>query len=214
MRIRSGHICIFLVLFAFLISSCNRAKVIPKRKLVDVYVDLYLADQWLRDNNRERRKADTTLFFDPILREHGYTFEDYDKSLNYYAANPDKLADVLLEATEKLRKMADDMEELLNSETVFKPVYYEKQDFDSDSLWLFDEFIFWPVVDSLHLSDSLHVLDSIHVVDSLPVLDSIEEEFAPAEPPVIRPHVIKPSARMDTAVLELPKTEMRQVIKK
>ena len=79
MPCRFGHI--LLVLAAALLTGCGRPKVIPEDELVSLYVDMFIADQWLRDHPDEKKVADTTLFFDPLFREHGYTFEDYADSL-------------------------------------------------------------------------------------------------------------------------------------
>lgn len=88
--------------------SCQRkARLISEDDMTDLYVDLFLADQWLRDNPRLRSRIDTTLFYDPIFKKHGYRFEDYDYSLYYYCGRPDKLADITSKASQILKDEAD-----------------------------------------------------------------------------------------------------------
>ena len=87
-----GHI---VAVTAVLLCSCacsQKARVIPEKQLEDLYIDMFIADQWLRDHNDFQLAADTSLFFDPIFAEHGYSFEDYDATLKYYTARPEVLS--------------------------------------------------------------------------------------------------------------------------
>ena len=74
---------LFLFLFiAFSICSCSRSKVLSEKKMEDLYVDMFIADQWLRDHGDCRDKADSSLYYDVVFKKHHCTFEDYDASLN------------------------------------------------------------------------------------------------------------------------------------
>ena len=48
--------------------------------------------------------ADTTLFYEPILEEYGYTKADYVKSVGKYMEDPEKFADIFKES----KKILDD----------------------------------------------------------------------------------------------------------
>ena len=72
---------------------------------------MFIADQWLRDHPDEKKVADTTLFFDPLFREHGYTFEDYDRSVSYYVARPDRFSDITTRVADELKRMYAEMQE-------------------------------------------------------------------------------------------------------
>lgn len=128
---------------ALLVAGCGRAEVIPEKDMTEIYVDMFIADQWLRDHDEEKERADTTLFFDPVFRKYGYTFEDYDKSVSYYVAHPDKFSDITVRVAEELKKRADQMRELWDKSRTSSG--YETQDFSSDTLWA----SFFPVRDSL-----------------------------------------------------------------
>ena len=65
---------------------------------------MFLADQWVRDTPAARAAADTTYFFDPIFKRYGYSFADYDRSVNYYLDRPEKYARILNKASERLRR--------------------------------------------------------------------------------------------------------------
>ena len=53
---------------------------IPRGKLSDIYVEMFLTDQWLRENPSVNRTADTLLVYEPIFKRHGYSTDDYLRS--------------------------------------------------------------------------------------------------------------------------------------
>lgn len=139
--------------------------------MTDIYVDLFLADQWLRENPSKRDIADTTLFFEPVFRKYGYSFKDYNASLDYYAGDIDQLSEITSAASVKMKQMKDHYEalvehnrevRLINEEQL--PDYTEQEFNDSDwSMYQLAE------PDSLALRDSLAQRDSLAVRDSLDV---------------------------------------------
>ena len=103
MRLRPLVLPLLLVLLACAGGCGRRARLIPERKLVRIYSDIFLVDQWFRDNPEKRMTGDTTLVFDPIFRRYGYTFEDYDRSVHYYLDRPDKFNKIVTQVSERLR---------------------------------------------------------------------------------------------------------------
>lgn len=89
---------IFLLGLLLLPLSCGRGRVIPPRKMAQVYADMLLADQWLNDHPELRTQADTTLFYGAVFKAHGYSFKDYDASVNHYMENPAAYAKILKKA--------------------------------------------------------------------------------------------------------------------
>ncbi|MBQ9661095.1 MAG: DUF4296 domain-containing protein [Bacteroidales bacterium] len=130
-----------LVLFCFLaLSGCGRgARVIPERKMVRIYTAMFLSDQWIRDNQEARKMADTTLFFDPIFRANGVTFEDYDRSVHYYLDRPDKYAKILTKASERLRAESTSLQAVVDAQRAHQRErdhyhsLYQQKDFTTDS---------------------------------------------------------------------------------
>ncbi len=186
-----GHIVLLFALAAFLAGGCGRARVIPEGKLVDIYVDMFLADQWIRDNSEARRRADTTLFFDPVFEKYGYTFEDYDKSMVYYSAKPDKFSEIATAVTEKLRTLSkyySDLLEARNNEMSEKNRYFVPADFQSDTIWSEARGVVWiPAPDSMIIIvplDSIFVkaeADSLrHEADSIIMADVLKRGAAPS----------------------------------
>ena len=67
---------------------------------------MLLADQQVRYDADPNMSliADTTLFYEPILEEYGYTKADYVKSVGKYMEDPEKFADIFKES----KKILDD----------------------------------------------------------------------------------------------------------
>lgn len=98
-----SHIVLALAVVAALAASC-RPRVIPRGKLSDIYVEMFLTDQWLRENPDVNRTADTLLVYQPIFERHGYTTDDYLRSQAYYLQDPDRYAKILRGVSRKLDK--------------------------------------------------------------------------------------------------------------
>ena len=91
-----------------LLCSCGgRPRIIPGTVLTDIYAEMLLADQWLADHSEARKASDTTLFYDPIFRRYGYTYEDYDATVHRYLEDPEKFAKVFKNASMKLKDERD-----------------------------------------------------------------------------------------------------------
>lgn len=133
----------YICLLALCLIGCEpRPRLIKEKDMVDIYADMFLADQWLRDHRELRSRSDTTLFFDPIFKRHGYRFIDYDYSIYYYCGRPDKYSDIVTKASEKLRAQADKWQTLyeqdikniqINKDNL---VEFDRIDFSLDSLRL------------------------------------------------------------------------------
>ena len=147
---RAAHIIVLAALLAALCACSHRARLIPAEKLSRIYYDMFLLDQWIRDNPEERQVADTTLVFDPIFRRYGYSFEDYDYTLQYYLDRPDDFDEILQRTEERLRKDGERLQkeaDALTAREVELEKYrrgYLRTDFSSDSLRWTGESILWP----------------------------------------------------------------------
>lgn len=156
---RAVHIVWLMLLLASLCACSRRARVISPDRMGRLYYDMFLADQWLRDNSRNRAHADTTLFFDPIFRKHGVSFEDYDRSIRYYLDRPDKFTKILDKVADQLRKEGERLQREADELTTQE---YERDrlrrsvrsyDFTTDSLrWDFPQRL-WPQTDTTIIKD-------------------------------------------------------------
>ena len=107
--------------------------------MTDIYADMFLADQWLADHPAERSRVDTMLFYDPILQRHGYTFEDYDASVQHYLRDPEKFSRIFRDAANKLKDGRDRYRrkaEMLAGVRDFNASIkgYKVKDFEEDTL--------------------------------------------------------------------------------
>ena len=77
------YLLVLLCVLVLPLSCARKGRVLSERKMASLYVDMFLADQWLRNNTELRKTADTTDFFAPVFKKHHCSFEDYDASLRY-----------------------------------------------------------------------------------------------------------------------------------
>ena len=98
---RTG-VYILLGVSALLFLSCGKSRVIPPDTLSDIYADMFLADQWLRDNGQYKKEADTSDFYASAFEKYGYTFEDFDRSVQRYLTKPKKYTEILEKSVESL----------------------------------------------------------------------------------------------------------------
>ena len=129
-------------LLAAVLSCSDGPKVIPVRKMEQIYREMFLADQWLADFPEKKPAADTSWFYLPIFEKYGYGMEDYRKSVDYYLNDPKRYAEMMdrvvkdmqeeaarihrnLDRQEKARQKADS---IANALKVYAPdhiLYYE-----------------------------------------------------------------------------------------
>ena len=175
-----------LVLVALALVCCSRrSRVIPASTLSDIYVDMFMADQWIAQNQRARKTADTSNIYAPIFDKYGYTVEDYDASVRHYLRKPDKYAKILKSAGSKLGRQAkrlEAIEDAIQNRVKFSP--YRPEKFRYDTLRFKDDSLgLWPNDSSFFdrgaLRDSLARVDSLARRDSLARVDSIARLAVP-----------------------------------
>ena len=184
---RAAHIVVLAVVLAALCACGHRARVIPENKLVRIYHDMFLADQWVRDHPDARTEVDTMLIFDPIFHRYGYTFADYDRTVHYYLDHNDDYVKLLNRVEKQLRKEGEDLQleaDALTARAVelnkFRRAFREK-DFSTDSLRWAGIRPLWPV-DTLAAPDTLAArADSLAQADSLRAVELPDPELLPLE---------------------------------
>ena len=144
---RKAATMVLLALGAVLLlaGSCSRGgRIIPRKAMEDIYYDMFLADQWLMDHSAARKVADTTLFYEPIFREHGYSFKDFDKSVTHYLRDPEKFAKMLKNVSVRLEKKQKALEAVKAAIDAYsEPGGYVSSAFTADSLVWADSLVFW-----------------------------------------------------------------------
>lgn len=100
MRRISGYIAVVLAVFAMTL-SCKRVKVIPEDRLTDIYVEMFMADQWVV-NGGLATMSDTHFVYRPIFEKYGYTADDYRHTVRTYLQDPEKYSKVFTKVKDKL----------------------------------------------------------------------------------------------------------------
>jgi hypothetical protein len=101
-----------VILSIILFSSCSskEGKVISRGDLAEIYAEMLLADQWIANNPKVRRQADTSLVYEPILNKYGYTTEDYMRSVDKYMDDPERFSKIIRESIEIFDEKLKDLE--------------------------------------------------------------------------------------------------------
>lgn len=100
--------CLLIATLAACLLSCSRGgRTIPADKLADIYTDMLILDQWARNNIGPSRQADTSLVYEPIIRRHGYTVDDYTHTVEGYLRKPARFAEVFEKVQRRLQARAD-----------------------------------------------------------------------------------------------------------
>lgn len=205
MRRPALHILLAILAASLLLGACSRGRVIPRSKMVDIYADMFMADQWLKGDYKYRRMADTTLLYEPILESYGYTTDDYLKSVRKYMKDPDRFSRILKRTAAKLEKEASKlsleidkvrfsqtsrseieawMREVIACKALDSLVFSSFVKTPSDTSWEGVRMVIdssWRVkADSLAVADSLARVDSLARIDSLARVDSLAKVDTPA----------------------------------
>ncbi len=181
---------IFLIIFVLAASvACeHKPKVLKPKKMSEIYADLFIADSWLRDNQDKRRKADTTLFLDPIFDDHKVDYKDFYVSIEYYTAHPEEYSDILTGAIDIIQERYEIISALseqynLAEEVRKKLPKYHIINFGADSMKALGDRAFWHP-DSLSVVDSIPQLDTLVRKDTLALtaLDTLKASDKPLKP--------------------------------
>lgn len=91
-----------IVLVIVLAAACRGPRIIPKDTLTDIYVDMLMADQFVREENIPRKQLDTMLVYEAVFNKYGYDTDDYMNSVRYYLKDPERYAKVFEEVAKRL----------------------------------------------------------------------------------------------------------------
>ena len=177
MKLKAAHIALAALLLLLLLPACGRrGRIIPAGKMAEIYVDMFLADQWVSDNYGTRKTADTSDFYGPIFKAHGYNVQDYDRSVSHYLENPDnysrmldKSAEILEKRIKALKTEDERREKVKELERYLRDNLLPRVNFEQDDSLLWRPDTLAATADSLAVAaDSLMVaVDSLAATDSL-----------------------------------------------
>lgn len=105
-----------IVIVLLAVASCKGPRVIPKDTLTDIYVDMFMADQQVREENIPRSQMDTTLVYEAVFNKYGYDTDDYLFSVREYLKDPERFAKVFEEVSDRLQGEAKALEKIIEHE--------------------------------------------------------------------------------------------------
>ena len=91
-----------IVLVLLVAVACRGPRVIPKDTMTDIYTDMFLADQMVRDADIPRAQMDTMLLYEAVFEKYGFDTEDYLYSLRYYLKDPERFGKVFENVAKRL----------------------------------------------------------------------------------------------------------------
>lgn len=102
-------------LFAF-VASCGSSEeekpkrpdhIIPEEMMVDIMVDLYIVESAnnMRILDRDTNNPSYGDFVVAVMEKYNFTKDDYERSLKYYAQDPEDINAIYDETLERLSKM-------------------------------------------------------------------------------------------------------------
>ena len=102
---------IVLVLLAAV--ACRGPRVIPKDTLTDIYTEMFIADQMVRDGNIPTVQMDTMLLYEAVFEKYGYDTEDYLYSLRHYLKDPERFGKVFENVAKRLEGEVDALKKIV-----------------------------------------------------------------------------------------------------
>ena len=105
-----------IVLVLVAVAACQGPRVIPKGTLTDIYEEMFLADQQVRERNLPRAQMDTMLVYEAVFNKYGYNTDDYLHSVRHYLKDPERFAKVFEEVAKRLEKEVDALDRLMDYE--------------------------------------------------------------------------------------------------
>lgn len=103
-----------IVLVLLAVAACQRSRIIPKDTLVDIYTDMFIADQMVREENIPRVQMDTLLLYEAVFQKYGYNTDDYLNSVRYYLKDPERFAKVFDNVAKRLEGEVDALEKIID----------------------------------------------------------------------------------------------------
>lgn len=107
----SGLALLTLALFSCALCRCSSCgvsnrPVISKDDMSKILSDMYLANQWAAADPERSAKADTTLLYEAVFQRYGYTFDDFNSSMEIYIRKPNAYKKIFKTADEILKEGA------------------------------------------------------------------------------------------------------------
>ena len=107
-----------IVLVLAVAAACQGPRVIPKDTLTDIYTDMFLADQQVRELNIPRTQMDTMLLYEAVFEKYGYDTDDYLYSMQHYLKDPERFAKVFDAVAKRLEGEIGALDKLIERQSL------------------------------------------------------------------------------------------------
>ena len=102
-----------IVLVLLAVAACQGPRVIPKDTLTDIYTDMFIADQMVREESIPRARMDTMLLYEAVFEKYGYDTDDYLHSVRHYLKDPERFAKVFENVAKRLQDEVDALDKII-----------------------------------------------------------------------------------------------------
>ena len=216
---------IVLVLLAAV--ACQRTRIIPRDTLVDIYMDMFLADQVVREENIPHAQMDTTLLYEAVFRKYGYDTDDYLNSVRHYLKDPERFAKVFESVAKRLEGEIDALDKIVqHQEWVASQLGAKRPQLDSILAPFSKESVYvglarvardtsrypaWFRLVAVHEDTLMVPVDSVKArKDTLAVEEPEDEEDAELENPSI---IQVTRSRVPVRVIQKEQPELEEIVK-
>ena len=100
---------LLMILGALLLSSCSSAP-IPKKKMMDIYYEMFTIDRLIADTPELRAQTDSMSVYGGILERYGYTVQDYYDAVDHYLKEPEAFARMMKKVQKRINDEIDGLD--------------------------------------------------------------------------------------------------------
>lgn len=190
-------------------------------------MDMFLADQVVREENIPHAQMDTTLLYEAVFRKYGYDTDDYLNSVRYYLKDPERFAKVFESVAKRLEGEIDALDKIVqHQEWVASQLGAKRPQLDSILAPFSKESVYvglarvardtsrypaWFRLMAVHEDTLMVPVDSVKArKDTLAVEEPEDEEDAELE----NPSVIQVTrSRVPVRVIQKEQPELEEIVK-
>jgi hypothetical protein len=115
--------------------------VIPRDDMTDIYYDMYMSDRYFEAIGQEEL-GDSVNIYIPIIESHGYTYEKYLSTLEYYHHKPEEFTKIFKNIEKRLTARKEHLTDIVERERQIQKK--------------------WKLLDSLHIYGDTAIVGNGH----------------------------------------------------
>ncbi|NMB37885.1 MAG: DUF4296 domain-containing protein [Bacteroidales bacterium] len=110
------RIGIFTLSLLLTVISCAPRADIPVKKMVEIYYEIAILDQFVDNNPEMRTQSDSMKVYAPLLDKYGYTEEEFLNSIHFYLRDPENFLRIIEAVNQKLSEREQYLSDLQQTE--------------------------------------------------------------------------------------------------